>query len=268
MLKDIKAFNPKRHRGSVNSIPLYLMLESVLPEIPGTSESSEFVDIVSVEDRSDEYWAPPLATRGSRLPALRGTASFRGFQRNDVTGREAGFESTIERDLADINAANRDVVDIEDQPETLNYKDADGVVHKHTFDLRVTWSDGRRIAYACKAEARRQASGIDLIVEQISKQHPEFADSFEVVTRRNVSRLDASNARTILHSRRLRSEHDVAHLSSLLEQIHGWVRFDTLAALHGHADQTLVAVVNLIDDGKLAWGGDDRIGPDMAVCVK
>lgn len=263
-------FDHKDFKDEVNSRNLYAMLESAHRRGRAKVSGAKVRQVVRAVDsgpvRQDTVWVVPKQTRASRLPPLRNTTSVRSVGHNQLTGREFWSESTIERDFADILKTDHTVCDIEEQPEPVRFLDDSGNQHEHVFDFRVTHSDGTRVAYACKPASKRQSSGIDRILQLIGDQVTGFADRFEVRTREHFSRDEVYNARFKLHARRLKDLHDIARLQAYLANIRGWMPFEAAVATPGDQARTLIAVVNLIDDGDLVWGGAPRLSTSILIC--
>ncbi len=265
----VTPFHPKHHDGAANSTHLYKMLQECVSAeaFRAASPAFENAPAHSSPDRSDLEWSMPLDSRASRVPSVRSTSSHRVTGTNALTGRAQYMESLIETDLISIHTVDHDVVDIEEQIEPVQYLDETGKVREHTFDLRVTWASGKVSVYACKAAAFRISSGIDDIVARIREQVAGFADEFLVVTRADVSKDAAANARQILQARRLRDELDVITLRKAMSSVHGWITIQALTDDPEEAGRLYVAAVNLIDRGEMQWAKSDRIGPTMSVRI-
>lgn len=253
-----------------NSEHLYLMLETAM--IPGIAHSLGLIgepaypariyeeeDVNRVDPRIDRMWAPRFATKASRHFPIRGTASVRGTSVNDTTNHGVIFESTIERDLADVLLTDRRVVEFQEQPPAQDFRDNAGKLHKHTFDFLVTLSDGTNIAIAVKAEERRKSSGIDEIVARFREQRPAgFADFYVVRTREQITHDVAYHARLILWARRLRRPEDDQVMLELLGNIHGTVRLSSILDALESQDAGFVAAVNLLDEGRIEYAETGR----------
>lgn len=263
----VTPFHPKHHEGAANSTHLYKMLQECVSAQAFRADSPVFesAPVHSSPDRSDVEWSMPLDSRASRVPSVRSTSSHRVAGKNALTGRAQYMESLIETDLISIHTVDHDVVDIEEQIEPVQYLDQTGKVREHTFDVRITRASGKVSVYACKAAAFRISSGIDEIVARIREQVPGFADELLVVTRADVSKVAAANARQILQARRLRDELDEVTLRKVMSSVHGWVTIEALTDDPEEAGRLYVAAVNLIDRGQMQWTKADRICPSMSI---
>ncbi|MFE0014089.1 TnsA endonuclease N-terminal domain-containing protein [Mesorhizobium sp. NPDC059054] len=150
--------------------------------------------------------------------------SFRGSIVDPVSNREIVFESILERNLAAILRARRDVRRLEDQPESLSYIDAEGKTRQHTFDFRVTFANDVRWAIAVKPSGQVIKSGIRDVVERIRKHSLHaFADEALVLTERVITPDRAWNAMRILRALRMRNDGHCDQLRQFAAEFRGAV---------------------------------------------
>ena len=156
-----------------------------------------------------KLWSPINPSVASRRPALRSRGSCRGWIIDPITNREIVFESSLERGLAEMLCARRDIRAVIDQPPAISYVTPDGRTHRHVFDFLATTTSGQRIAFAVKPEAKIGSSGIQhsvaLIENQVGKT---FADRYLIRTERHITRDRVFNARLILRSRNCQNDGD------------------------------------------------------------
>ncbi|WP_048710271.1 hypothetical protein [Microvirga massiliensis] len=169
------------------------------------------------------------------------------------------IESNLERDLACIVMAHHPKTDLRDQPDPVEYVDADGVVREHTFDFVAILEDGTRTAIAVKPASKVGSSGIESTLDLIRAQVPAFADRFEVRTGNHITRDRAHNARLILRALRTRNANDVAAVMAIASTLRGSVRIGALLAASRNDGHGFMAVACLIGDGVLEHVGPGRI---------
>jgi len=221
----------------------------------------------SIDNHEDRYvatWRDHVPSTGSRRPATQGKGSFRGSTIDDA-GREILFESTYEWAAAQSLLVDRRVQHIQDQARPAHYRDDVGEEHHTVFDFVVTTVDGKRHALAIKPERRREASGIEQVVELVRKQCPHMAATFSVRTEFDVSRSATHNATLIRRSRRLRVEDDVQGLTAIVDSLRGTMTIANLLGLFRNDARGFTAVVNLIDEGRLIPAEPGRITPGLKV---
>ncbi|MCK1365175.1 hypothetical protein [Bradyrhizobium sp. 62] len=142
---------------------------------------------------SPEWWTPTGRSRGKRHFKFASKASSRGVAIIDDTAVES--EARAERKGTLVLRARPDTLRVVEQSPQVEYVDANGVVHPHTFDLTVFRTDGKKIAVDFKPAAMVKRSGIRelhaVLVRQIS---PRTADQLLVLTERMYTRADLYNA--------------------------------------------------------------------------
>ncbi|GAA0571219.1 TnsA endonuclease N-terminal domain-containing protein [Caenispirillum bisanense] len=184
----------------------------------------------------------------------------RGTLVDQASGRELVFESRLERGLAEILLARRDVSHIADQPPAVHYMTPDGRTRGHTFDFLVTTVDGKRLAIAVKPEAKVKSSGIQTTLSLVRAQiGSRFADAYLLRTDRHITRDRVFNAQLLLRGRVCRIEADVAAMRAIVETLPGSFRLADLVARAGIGARGFNAVVSLIDDGLLQPGEGGKI---------
>jgi hypothetical protein len=175
--------------------------------------------------------------------------------------RELVFESRLERGLAEMLLARRDVRQVLDQPPPVSYVDASGRTRTHTFDFLAVTADGKRVALAVKPEAKversRIAETIALIRAQVGSR---FADSYMLRTDRHITPERVFYAGLILRSRRCRNEDDVAAIWAIVGTLPGTFKVADIVAQSKIGARGFNAIVALIDSGQLEPVGTARIG--------
>lgn len=206
-----------------------------------------------------DRWSPPLPSIASRRPALWGRGSVRGWIVDPAANRELVFESTLERGMAELLAARRDVSQVIDQPPAVTYVDRTGRSRRHTFDFLAVMQSGTRIAFAVKPSAKVERSGIEDVIHQIRTQlGTGFADRFLLRTEQHITRDRIFNARLILRARKCRDHRAIETVRRLFPNP-GTVRIADLVRASGLGAAAFNSVVGLIDEGFLTPVGNARI---------
>lgn len=197
-------------------------------------------------------WAPPSESVASRPISPKSKGSCRGSIVDTEANRILKTESQLERHLATMLMARRDIVSLVDQPPAVIYRALDGIDHEHTFDFLAQTAKGTRIAFAVKPEKRRESSGVDTIVALIERQvGARFADRYMVVSERDLTPTRVYNAKLILLCRKRRNDEDIAHVREFVATVQDTVKFADLVARTGIGARGFNALVCLIDDGAL-----------------
>ncbi|WP_457093358.1 hypothetical protein [Microvirga sp. P5_D2] len=231
------------------------------PAPAGAADSGPMFD-----DRYERAWVPPSASLACRRPPLKSRSSTRGTFVNPRTHREVVYESTLERDLAYILLAHRDVETMQEQPREVEYVDRDGVVRTHIPDFRVELRDRTRISIDVKPAIKVGSSGIEDTLDLIRSQSKGgFADCFVLRTGEHITRDRAADARLIHKARRMRNEDHVREVLAVASALIGSIRIDALLAATRNGGYGLMAVVCLIGDGVLEHVGPGRISHDSFV---
>ena len=209
---------------------------------------------------SGALWSPTSPSAGSRRPSLRGKGSVRGAVVDHASNREIVFESILERGMAEMLLARRDVTSVLDQPPPVRYLDAEGRGHKHTFDFLAITSSGRRCAIAVKPAAKVVRSQIEETISLIKAQIGDrFADTYLLRTERHITKARVFNARLILRSRRSRSEEDITTVRSIIERRPGEMLVADIVAAAKIGARGFNALIGLVDDGVVQAVGDERL---------
>lgn len=206
--------------------------------------------------RSVQGWTPPAPTRASRDIALKGRGSFRGAFVAPLRpeGQIVVFDSRGEMNLELVLLACPEVVDVEDQPEPVRYRDENGRWREHTFDVRATMRDGWRTAYAFKAAARAAAFAPELAV--IARHVPKsFADEVVLVTERDLDPIEVQTAEMVLNFRRHRWPEVDAAVGETARGLRGATTIAEIVAATGFAGRAFRSVVLHIADGHLRQVG-------------
>jgi hypothetical protein len=194
---------------------------------------------------------PATPSTASRAVSTRGKFSAKGVQRaND--DRMLKSESKLEHDTATMLRADRRVLKIEDQPPPIEYVDHDGVVHRHTFDFRVTLSDGVRSAIVVKPSHRAERPEFQMQLSCMARDLPkDFADSVILITEKETNVRRVADAALILAVRRIEDPEADHAIKRMLPTLNGTISLEGLAELTGLAGRGLGAAVRAIDEGLL-----------------
>lgn len=211
--------------------------------------------------------APMIYLPGEHRSSRNVHSKSRGACRPSVVvhDREVMCESGTERDAALSMAADRDVIDLREQPPAVTWFDAEGTPRRHTFDFLATLRSGKKIAIAVKPIAvvkrTRFLETLGLIARHVPRS---FADGVKLVTDENLPLDHVHNAVLLKHS--LRSS-NAAHddlIKSLLGE-HGLSSIAQIVAASGLEGQAFQAIVRLIASGAVSVIDNARISYDAVI---
>jgi len=191
-----------------------------------------------------EFWMPPGESRGERPVPLRGRGSSHG---HIVLGEfRLDFESRLERHVALAFRARPDTKDLVEQTPRVLYRDDDGVVREHIFDLLVTAWNGMKTAVFVKPSALWRPSMkrmLELIAAQIS---PQVANRVLPFTEKKLSRADRHNAELIQEYCRQPDADDDAAIAQLIAAMTGPTAIKDLvedSGLNGYGYRAVVRAI-------------------------
>lgn len=213
-------------------------------------------------------YTPVLPSRGNRRPSVKSPFNWRGAQPSLDGERVMHFESSIELKAGRIFRADRDVVELREQWPTLNYRGADGALHKHTFDFWLRLKCGQRKLVAAKPEDIVVSSGLLDILRRIHRGGiADYADSISLVTEAFANAAANANAEWILLSRRNRNEDEYQAARAFVAGMSGPMRFWDMLTVTPLIAYRRTAIWNLIDEGVLNAVEPGRI-TDASLLVK
>jgi hypothetical protein len=142
---------------------------------------------------SSDLWSPTARSRGKRHFKFASKGSSRGVAVVDDTAVEG--ESRQERLGMLVIRARPETRRLVEQSPQVEYADADGVLHIHTFDLHVFRIDGTKAAVDFKPTKLVKRSGIRELHATLARQiSPRTADELLVMTPDMYTRSDIYNA--------------------------------------------------------------------------
>lgn len=208
--------------------------------------------------------APMIYLPGEHRSSRNVHSKSRGACRPSVVvhDHEVMCESGTERDAALSMAANRDVVDLREQPPAVTWFDADGTPRRHTFDFLATLRSGKKIAIAVKPMAvvkrTRFLETLGLIARHVPRS---FADGVKLVTDENLPLDHVHNAVLLKHSLRTSNAAHDELVKGLLAE-HGRASIAEIvqaSGLDGAAFQAIVRLVasgvaSVIDNARINYG--------------
>lgn len=218
--------------------------------IPGvTPDDHPGLTYAEAEGRSDVAWVPPRLSTASRNISLKSMRSVRGHLVDAARNQVLMFESVLEFLFANMLMAQPDIVRIEDQPHELKFE-MDGEKHGHTFDFRLTASNGFKGAYAVKPSDHLERDQTMRKMKALSVAHiPRFADEMRVVTERQVTRDKGWNAFDINEARRMRVQVECDNVLELLRGIGSRIEIWRLQEKMGDESSVWNAILCLQFDG-------------------
>jgi hypothetical protein len=197
-----------------------------------------------------ELWTPPAPCRGERKISLRSKGSTRGHI--IVDNVRVDFESRLEKFTALVFRARPDTAGLVEQTPRVIYVDDDGVVREHVCDLRVTRTDGFRIAVLVKPDAKVASSGVERIRDLVAEQMPpDVADGVLLFSEKNMSRADRFNGEWIQAACSCPNPNDDAIIAGLLKRMNGETIIEDLVQQSGLQGFGFRAVTRAIADGRL-----------------
>ncbi len=198
-----------------------------------------------------DTFTPPKPSRASRKPSLHTKGSHRGSFAG-TAGSTFLYESDLEAKIAIVNGIRPDVVDVLDQPPTILYRDRSGVVRAHTFDQRVTLSDGRTVLVAVKPRAKAMRRKLlEEIAVNAGQVPPDVASHALVMDERDAPADAVRDAKLIHAVRRDPPSEADAVVLRLVGGISGAVTMRALVEASGLGADAYRAVVRLVAAGIL-----------------
>ncbi|WP_179698703.1 hypothetical protein [Methylobacterium sp.] len=156
--------------------------------------------------------------------------------------------------------ADRDVVDVWEQPPPVAFRDASGQLRHHTFDFKLTLRSGERWLVEVKpwrrAEAMNLRARLRLIASQTSR---EIADRIVLVTEKVLDRDSVHNAALIHAMARRRDPEADAHVAAWMADRLGTVTIADLVTGTGLGGRGFCACIRLIADGTLVSTRSQRL---------
>jgi hypothetical protein len=199
---------------------------------------------------SPELWTPTARSRSKRHFKFASKASSRGVAVIDDTAVES--ESRGERKGTLVLRARPDTLRVVEQSPQVEYVDANGVMHTHTFDLHVFRIDGTKVAVDFKPLALVKHSGIRELHAALARQMPpRTADVLLVVTERMYTRADLYNAELMNAAARQEFPEDDEVVLKLISRMKGPAPIADLVSRSKRAGYGFNAVVRAIANGHL-----------------
>jgi hypothetical protein len=201
-------------------------------------------------DRTDVAWMRPFQSTGTRQPTPRTKGSVRGYDYDVRVNRAIGFESAGELKFGALLKANRDVVNIEDQPQAVHFwRPGAEVRTQHTVDYRATFSNGVRIGFPVKHTMDDEFKIVLKDVEFMRLQCTDFADDFAVITEREVTPEKVDNAEAIAFAFAARNDRDCREVLTFMQRTDGPVDMFDVVDSFDDPQCAWIALLNLIYDG-------------------
>lgn len=209
----------------------------------------------------------PEPSRAQRKPALRSKGSFCGHLIvGDYPGRVVVFESDLERKVALILDADRNVAEIHEQA-ACNWRDRTGKERIHFFDFLVHQKDGRRIAIAVKHSKRLQSGRVlDELAEIAIHAVGKFCDEVRVVSERDINPIQFHNAQLFNAVRRPDPEVDSAVLD-VMRDLSGRILIMDIVKATGMGPRAFRSIVRMIAKGPLQLSEEQPITPQARVLI-
>lgn len=208
---------------------------------------------------------PVEPSRADRSFPLASKASHRGMLVNHSTGRSHVYESRLEAHHLLLAMASNDVVTIDEQVET-DYVDKHGNRRTYFTDNVLGFRDGRRVGVGIKPASKVAKSDILDVHRRVLNRHGHaFADAMTVRTDADCHPDDVTNARLILHAKRLPDAAADETVRRLAATLVGWCRLKDFAAAVAPDAPGFCATVRGIATGLLQVRDRTRITHDCAI---
>lgn len=180
------------------------------------------------DDKPEQGVRAPLPSRATRNIPRRSRASSRGAilasLPADDRPRIIQFESKLEQRVLWLLLANKDVMDIREQPLPVTYTDHQGKRRSHVFDFWVVLRSGRRIAVAVKPAKRAHKRNLVRELRHVRlAMRKTFADDMLLITDRDFEQGEAINPQRYCEF----SWHRCTETEADLQRLMGRVEFPT-----------------------------------------
>lgn len=205
------------------------------------------------------------AGHATRKPATKQEATARGATFHNDT--EVYHESELEHRVSIKIQGRNDVRELHSQFPVLLYIDDEGVIHKHTSDYYVVFSDGFRLAVAVKYDRKR--SQMKALINNCRKAGFSIledgrvtvggVDDMKLLTETDATIDDFENGQCIIQSRKFPDPSRSAALYETARKLPGVFRFGELLRGAEHRGKQRTAVWHLIDLGHLLPVSPGRI---------
>ena len=156
-----------------------------------------------------ETFTPPGRSLATRDIPYRSKASFRYvvIAKTPALSEPRAFhlESRLEAKVFFLAIADRSIFDIWEQPPAVTFRNFEGKIKRHVFDLLLTFKSGHKRAVAIKPFARVKNSNLTNDLKHIGRSLPKgFADDIALVTDRDFSKSNALNAERLHLAQKVR----------------------------------------------------------------
>lgn len=209
-------------------------------------------------DPSPQWWTPTARSRGKRHFKFASKGSSRGVAIVDDTAVES--ESRQERLGMLVLRARPDTRRVMEQSPQIEYIDAGGFVHVHTFDLQVFRIDGAKVAVDFKPAKLVKPSKLRELHAVIARQiSPRTADELLVLTPAMYTAADIYNAELMHTLTRQEFPEDDETVLRLVRRMKGPAPIADLVARSKLAGYGFNSVVRAIAEGHLRMTERRRI---------
>jgi len=207
---------------------------------------------------SGEWWTETARSRGKRHFKFANKGSSRGVAVVDDTAVEG--ESRQERLGMLVIRARPDTRRVVEQSPQVDYVDAEGVVHVHTFDLHVYRMDGKKVGVDFKPAKLVKPSEIRELHAVLARRiSPRTADELLVLTPAMYTRADVYNAELMHTLTRQEFQDDDETVLRLVRRMKDPAPIADLVARSKLAGYGFNSVVRAIAEGHLRMTERRRI---------
>lgn len=203
----------------------------------------------------------PAPSRAARHIPKSSKGHFVGelvFNRGEHPQR-LGFASKLEHDTALCLIYRPGFADLEEQLAALPFAGADGKVHNHYFDFRLTQANGRRICISVKPERIAETALYTAMFDRVkSAAIGRICHHAVTVTERNLHPIELHNARLFHAARDAQPEIDF-QIEANLDRILGATPISEFLKRIGLGGAGFFGVARAIRQGHLALFARDKI---------
>lgn len=198
----------------------------------------------------------PKKLRASRNVFFKSTGSVRslivGRIQTGAPPQAYSCESWGEANGLFIFLARPDVIDVWAQPTKIPYVNLNGDAKKYTFDFRLIFKNGFKLAVEYKAEAYATHESIVRKIDHIRPQlSPDFAHDAVILHENSFHQFELRNAKMIHNYRRFDEPAADAAVERVIANINGPVTLGEIADAAEIGSFGYRAAVRAVGDGKL-----------------
>lgn len=202
-----------------------------------------------------------------RKPGQKKRGSRIGFIIDPFRRRKIRYESGLEEYWGTVLVVRRNVANVLEQ-QVVHYRDGNRM-RTHVFDFIVTWTSGRRTAYAVKYAEDVTDELVDTLHAVNDNHGNRVADSYEILSEDTLDEVSIANAQLTLSCCLDFDDEGCRLLIECLQACSGELSLGDLVKLSGLGSRGYRAAISLARDRHLIAPAGQRLNPDLIVknCV-